>query len=267
MKRRLVIFISVFLLLTCLSAAVSALEGSLPFVMDKAGLLTREQVDALDAKASDISSRYDLGVYILVLDDYRKYSDCEPFYQAAVDIYDSNNLGIGRDHAGTMLLLSMEERDYDLDFNSARADYAFTEAGRDRLEQTVVSYLKKNQYYNAFDAYLTMCDTYLLAAENGKPVGQEAPSPDRREDAFLLMMVFGGVAAVVTGLILLAPMHSAGKKRDANAYVEGRLNLTRRSDMFLRRTVTRTPKASSSGSGSGGSHYSSGSHSGRSGKF
>ena len=79
-------------------------------------------------------------------------------------------------------------------------------------------------------------------------------------------------AALLVGLFTTAPMRTAKVQRDADQYRYGRLNLRRRSDMFLHRTVTRSPRnTESSGSGSsGGAHsssYSSGSHSGRSGKF
>lgn len=82
-------------------------------------------------------------------------------------------------------------------------------------------------------------------------------------------MIPGAIAALLAGIITCAPMHSAKMKRDADQYVvRGSLNLIRRSDMFLHRSVSRRPRETQSSGSSGGSHsYSSDSHSGRSGKF
>lgn len=77
--------------------------------------------------------------------------------------------------------------------------------------------------------------------------------------------------AVVTAIILVAPMRTAKVKDQADDYVvPGSMHLTRQSDQFLRRTVTRTPRQKEQTSHSGGSvstSHVSGSHSGRTGKF
>lgn len=275
MKRRIAIAVSVLLLMACIGLPVCAAQGTFPNVTDKAGLLTAEQVRDLDDRASQISTRYDLGVYIIALDDFQRYSRSPSISDALIDIYDSYGLGLGEDKAGVTLMLSMAERDYALDFNGSRADYAFTEAGRDRMEDRIVSRLRNDDYYGAFSAYLDLCESYLRAAKDGTPVGQGEPSSaDWQEDSEgigFLAVIPGIIAAALTGAILAAPMRTAGQKTDANAYVvDGGLELTRRSDMFLRRSVTRRPRQNNSNSrsgGGGGVRYSGGGHSGRSGKF
>lgn len=274
MKRKIAILISVLLLLTCIAVPVCCAEGTFPYVTDKAGLLTAQELSALEDRAKDISSRYDLGVYIIVLDDFQKYSNYRSISNAAMDIYDSYGLGMGEDKSGVTLMLSMAERDYILDFFGSRADYAFTEAGRDRMEERVVSHLRSNNYYGAFTAWLDLCESYLRSAENGTPVGQgELSSADWQEDSEgmgFLAVIPGILAAALTGAILVAPMRTAGQKTHASDYVvDGSLELTRRSDMFLRRSVTRRPRQDNHNSrpGGGSVHYSGGGHSGRSGKF
>lgn len=184
-----------------------------------------------------------------------------------------------------MLLLSMEERDYNLDFYSSRANRIFTEAGRDQMEDRFLRYFRQDDFYGGFREYLSTCEEYLLAAQNGHPVGEGESSNawgggsaygdryyEKEKPSPALALIPGGLAALLVGIFTSAPMRSARQKRDANQYVQGRLNLRRRSDMFLNRTVTRSPRNTDSGGshGSGGSHshsYSSGGHSGRSGKF
>ena len=274
MKRRIAIA-GLVLLLTCMVFPMCFAQGTFPFITDKAGLLTAEEVRALEDRASEISTRYEMGVYIIALDDFQKYSNYRSISNAAMDIYDSYGLGLGEDKAGVTLMLSMAERDYILDFYGSRADYAFTEAGRDRMEERIVSFLRYGDYYGAFSAWLDLCDSYLRAAKDGNPVGQGEPSSaDWQEDSEgmgFLAVIPGIVAAALTGAVLVAPMRTAGQKANANDYVvDGSLELTRRSDMFLRRTVTRRPRQNNSGNrpgGGGGVHYSGGGHSGRSGKF
>ena len=274
MKRRIAIA-GLVLLLTCMVFPMCFAQGTFPFITDKAGLLTAEEVRALEDRASEISTRYEMGVYIIALDDFQKYSNYRSISNAAMDIYDSYGLGLGEDKAGVTLMLSMAERDYILDFYGSRADYAFTEAGRDRMEDRIVSRLRNDDYYGAFSAWLDLCDSYLRAAKDGNPVGQGEPSSaDWQEDSEgmgFLAVIPGIVAAALTGAVLVAPMRTAGQKANANDYVvDGSLELTRRSDMFLRRSVTRRPRQNNSNSrpgGGGGVHYSGGGHSGRSGKF
>ena len=216
-------------------------------------------------------------MYIITLPDYRDYTTSSSVETCAMELYDDNTLGWGSDRAGTMLLLSMQERDFDLDFYSSRANRIFTEAGRDRMEDRFIPYFRNDNFYGGYMEYLNTCEEYLQAAEEGHPVGEgESRYSGQAEKASpALALIPGGIAALLVGIFTSAPMHSAKQQRDANQYVRGRLNLRRRSDMFLNRTVSRSPRntesrSSGSSGSSGGSHshsYSSGGHSGRSGKF
>ncbi len=275
MKRRyFAVLFALMLLVGCFAVSAAATQAQLNYVTDEAGTFSASELTALENRAAEISEKYHFGVYIITLPDYRDYTTSSSVETCAMELYDDNDLGWDSDRAGTMLLLSMEERDYKLDFYSSRADRIFTEAGRDRMEDRFLRYFRQDDFYGGFREYLNTCEEYLLAAEEGHPVGEgesrysdqdEKPSP-------ALALIPGGLAALLVGIFTSAPMRSARQQRDANQYVQGRLNLRRRSDMFLNRTVTRRPRNTDPGNshGSGGSHshsYSSGGHSGRSGKF
>lgn len=272
-NRRFLGFVTVLLLIACLTA--TAFASPTDHVTDGAGLFTDAQRQALEQRAAAISAEYDFGVYIVTLEDFKDYTSSSNIEKFAVRYYDDNEFGFGDDRAGTMLMLSMAERDYDLDFNSKRADTIFTEAGRDWMENRFLLHFRGNDFYSGFNEYLNTCEEYLEAARNGEPVGQGMPSSaDEEKPSPAIALIPGAIAALLVGILTSAPMHSAGIKRDADQYmVRGSLNLRRRSDMFLHRSVSRRLRQTqSSGShrshSSGGSHhYSSGSHSGRSGKF
>lgn len=262
------------LLAVCLAVPAFATQAQLNYVTDEAGLFTDAQRTALENSAAAISEQYNFGVYIITLPDYRDYTTSSSVETCAIELYDDNNLGWGSDRAGTMLLLSVEDRDFNLDFNSSRANRIFTETGRDRLENRFLRYFRQDDFYGGFQEYLDACEEYLAAAEAGHPIGAGETGSDYEVEKAspALALIPGGIAAVLVGVCMAAPMHSAKEQRDADRYVQGRLNLHRRSDMFLNRTVSRRPRNTepSAHSGGGGSHshsYSSGSHSGRSGKF
>ena len=210
-------------------------------------------------------------MYIVTLEDFKAYKKSSNIEKFAVSYYDEHQLGYGEDRGGTMLMLSMAERDYDLDFNSKRANEIFTEAGREWMENRFLIHFRGNDFYSGFNEYLNTCEEYLEAARNGEPVGLGMPSSaDEGKLSPALALIPGAIAALLVGIFTCAPMHSAKMKRDADQYVvHGSLELRRRSDMFLHRSVSRRPRQTqSSGNHSSGSHhYSSGSHSGRSGKF
>lgn len=267
---RFLSFITVLLLAVCLTAVAYAAQTQLSYVTDNAGLFTDAQRADLEQRAAAISEEYEFGVYIVTLEDYKAYSNASVIEKFATRFYDQNALGWGSAHDGVMLMLSMAERDYNLDFNGERANTIFTEAGRDWMENRFLLHFRGDDFHSGFREYLKTCEEYLEAARNGEPVGQGyASSADEQKSSPGLALIPGAIAALLVGIFTCAPMRSAGMKRDANQYmVQGSLNLRRRSDMFLHRSVTRRPRQTQSSGSSGGSrHYSSGSHSGRSGKF
>lgn len=309
MKRRVYALLLAILLLNLLLLPVAASQAQLDYVTDEAGLLTASQRKYLENRAAEISGTYRIGVYIVILPDYLDYDGAGDFESFSMDYFDEHSLGFGEDNAGIMLLLSMAERDYDLDVNSIRARGIFTEPALDDLEDAFLPDFRRDNFYSGFSNYLTKCEKIMIRGERENSIGyisnpDDAMGIDTNSGIFLpqgyiggadgptgivvyqrvngemllIASIIGAVAALLMGLLLCSPMKSAKQKRDADQYVaRGGLNLRRRSDMFLHRTVSRRPRQSESSnhhpSGgahhpSGGSHhYSSGSHSGRSGKF
>lgn len=275
-RRFWAVLLGILLLISVTVAASAESGGKLPYVTDAANLLTDEQHMALEARAEEISQTYSFGIYIIAVNDYTDYSRESDFWDANVDIYETYDLGWGTEKAGASFMISMAERDFRLHFNSDRANYVFSEAGRDAIEDRVITYLQDNDYYSAFNEYLNACQEYLEAAENGTPIAQGQPSRNdaqKRKGFSILFFLPGLFAAGVAAVCLVAPMRSAGVKSQADDYtVPGSMRLTRQSDHFLRRTVSRQPKptenrSSGSGGGSVTTSHSTGSHSGRTGKF
>lgn len=270
MKKRFVVVLTAIALLACFlipALAEGTTNARLNYITDMANLLSDTEIAALEEKAADISERNNYGVYVIIVNDFRSYSDYSQLDEAGKDIYTRYQLGWDTDNGGTMLILSMADRDYHVGFNAVRSNYLFLERDRNNLEDKVVRYLRNNDYYEAFNAYLDGCDACMTGAAN-----REYNEDWEEDDGGIsvgIAAIPGALAALLTGLGMSAPMRSAVKKTNANSYVvDGSLELTRRSDMFLHRSVTRTPRQTQSSSPSSRStRYSSGSYSGRSGKF
>ena len=133
------------------------------------------------------------------------------------------------------------------------------------------------------------CEALLTAAEQGsltragEILGYTQAGITRmirsleQETGFpMLIRTQHGVRLTADGKAMLPALRNIVKAQQIAAeqgaairgVIQGSLNLRRRSDMFLHRSVSRRPRQTESSGSSGGSHhYSSGSHSGRSGKF
>lgn len=258
--KRLIPLLLILVLLLALPMTASAARGDadakLTYVTDTYGLLTDSEKAALEAQAAAASAKHGSSFYILVVRDYLDYAqDTFRFAQAA---YEEYNLGWGEDKEGTMLLLSMADRDYELLFHCA--DEVFTEYGRDKMEERFLGYFRNNDFAGGFREYLDCCDEYYDAYEDGHPI-------DRPRN-YLLALIPGALAALFTGPAVKAPMKSIGVKRNANAYVEGSVQITNRQDLFVNHTQTRVRRQTQQNrSGGSGSSHHSGDYSGRSGKF
>ena len=168
MKKRFVLFLLAALLISCLSISASA-EGNgatIANVVDTAGILTESQVQALQEKAAGISSSYGCAVYIVVVDDFTKYTNSRDIYDLAVQMYDQYTLGWdngnGVDHRDSLILLmSMDDRDYALDTNGYLGNKAFNNPGMYKLEEAMIPYFRSNDWYGGFDAFLTCAENLL----------------------------------------------------------------------------------------------------------
>ena len=145
-------------------AAAESAAGNTPFVFDQAGLLSQEEYSHLNHQAAAASGKYDSGVYVVTVEDYKGWdSDLD---RAAQEIYEELNLGTRQDRDGIMLLLSMRERDYILLVHGVFANQAYNSYARDVLTDAFLEEFRGNDFFEGFEAYIGECDHLLsLAAE------------------------------------------------------------------------------------------------------
>ena len=247
--------------------------GLLPaYVVDEPGLLTGSQWRELEDRAEELSGKFRCDIRIVVVNDMEApgYGSIEEFAYA---IYTNYDLGYGPDKDCVLFVLSMHERDYDLRAWGVRAKKIFTYYGIDSLfDSYVLPLLRKNDYNRAFSVFLDRAELYFTMAEEGTPFDSRT-DPSVLGTEFTIKLAIAILLPLLISAIVCAiwagKMKTAKIARRADNYIpSGGFILTRRSDVYLYRTVTRTRiQTSSSSSGGGRAGGGIGGSSGRSGKF
>ena len=249
------------------------------YVIDTVGLLSDSEFYALEERAEGISDRYQLAVRIVVVDNYTDYGR-GGIWDVAETLWFDNELGYGDTGNGVMLLLSMDDRDYDLrSFDDARD--VLTDYGILQVEDEFLSDLGSNNWYLGFSHFLDAVEDIFESAANGEVVDgyvdydyyngtsqtytrKSGATPGR-------LAAILGIPSAIAGIFCgtqSAKMKSVHKKHEASQYVEpNSMNLSIVQDIFTHTTETRRKIETQSGSSSGGGFHSSSHSSGHSGKF
>lgn len=256
MKQKLTVFVLLALLLSLLVLPAYAEEG-LYYVTDEADILTDEEDLELENLCQTVSEKYDIGVYLIAVDDYTDWGDGS-VYEVTYGLYHEYTMGKGEERNGIMLLLSLADRDFATFVYGSDAEYAFSDYALQQLEEEFLPHFGENDWYEGFRAYALTCHEYLAKAEAGEPVEEG--------DGMLYLIVIGisFLIALIVVSILKAGMKNVKAGSEARAYITRELHLSQTSDQFTHTTKTRR-KIEKSDSGSkaesgGGGH-------GRSGKF
>lgn len=267
MKKRFVIGLLLALLL-CLALAPGArADADFAHVQDTAGILSEEQVKALEEQAKELSESCRCAVYIITVDDYRELNGGD-VGACAEGIYSYYDLGYGADRDGLLLFMSMRERDYALTSYGYYADYCFGDHNKDLVEEAFLARFRYDDWYGGFSAYLSHAEDILKTAQaHGLTVDMEDQSfpglsfsSDRYRYGVSGKLPVEAKVAISAGapcLIALmvcsmckAQMKTVKLNTSAEEYVvPGSAALRIQEDHFVNRTHTRVPIQTSSGGG------------------
>ena len=239
---------------------------------DAVGILTQGEVAGLESQAQAIEDEHGLGVYVVIVDDYRGFAQSS-VYDAATAVYREYDLGVGADDDGLMLLLSMRYRDYSLITYGDFGNYAFGDDARLSLTDYFLDDFSNDAWHDGLSDYFEVADLYLDAAAAGGPYSADNVIMTDEEAMTALAMGAAAVLliplviALVVIAVLSAKMKSVATAVGARSYAVGGLRLTEKRDDFVRttRVVKRIPKPKPGGGG--GIHHRGGGFSGTSGKF
>ena len=267
------------------SGADQAVSSS-SYVRDEAQILSKKEISALESLAQSITEKSDCGVYIVTVLDYRDYHSGD-IYHCAVQIYQDSAMGLGDGADGELLLLSMKERDYALIYHGY-ADSAFSDYGRDLVEDAFLDDFRSDNWYGGLSDYLAVSSYLLEQARAGTPVeGQSTSStsraslshPVRRNGpsialAFSLIALLPCLIAGAVCLSLKSRMESVHRAASAAQYIiPGSVRLRISEDTFAYSTQERIrieqrrEQDTDKGGERTSERHTSGDYSGRSGKF
>ena len=223
------------------------------YVYDLADLFSYEEWEQLEEQAETLSQKYGCGIYTVIVDDYTAYGSGSTA-DVAEYLYDDNDLGLGEQQNGILLLLSMAERDYSLYVSGETAEYAFNTYARERLTDEFLDKFGENDWAGGIGAYITASGADLDGAADGKPVRE---NPVYR---IALGIGMGCFVAFVVCMFLKRKMKSVHIGMSAGEYVAaGGLTLTDSYDRYTHTTETRRSVKDNSDPGSpGGGKHSSG---------
>ncbi len=236
-------------------------------VYDYADLLTSEEEAELNQEAQRLTGQYDCGIYILTIEDYNELST--GVTRAAEEFYSSMALGVGAERNGTLLMLSMAERDYAIVSYGDKAHETFTDYGKEWMADQFLDAFGYDDWYGGFLDYLSAAEEMLTMESNGTPLDVDTdPSIEQERNTINTISLFVIPLIITAGVMvyLCSKMRSARLGSEASEYiVPGSEHMHERYDIYTHTTVTRhkIPK----NDGGGGTSINSGGFSSSSGKF
>lgn len=282
-----------------LSGEEGLYDGSayMPSVSDGAGYLSESQVREISEKLDSLRENYMIDVALVTETDL----SADTAEQAARDLYDYCFYGIGENDDGILFYICKNTREYYF-ITYGYGKEVFDDYALDYIENTVVSYLASDEYYEAFLAYADTAKDILqasLSSENeynpvppaGGNTNEDYFIPHNGNEyaytshefsftPFLIAIAASFAIALFMTYTKQSAMNTAKPQNLANNYVkDGSFIVTRSRDVFLYSTLIKHKKPknntnhSSGHSGSSGrsgfsGHSSSGrSHGGRGGRF
>ena len=238
-------------------------------IVDNAGLLSAEQKASLMKTADFLSTAYNFDLVIVTEKSIGSKSPMD----YADDFFDYNGYGLdkngnsmGEDRDGCLFLQVTGSRDWYFS-TSGRGIGILGFAAFSKLESDTVKFLKADNPYEAYRAFLQSWEEFLILDARGKQynIFQRWNIVLTGAAWFIALII-----AFVIVQIWKKGMNTALPKAQAAAYVvPDSLVFKEKRDRFLYSLVTKTKRETQSSSGSGGTHTSSSGrrHGGGGGKY
>ena len=228
------------------------------FVTDDYGLFSDEQRATLEAKATELAQKYDMGVYLLIVSKMNGLDNPTQAQRTnfATSFYRANNLGLGSGRDGIMFVIAVDSRDY-VTIAFGQGSYSFSDEGVAYMEDAVREKLGSNKWYDGCKVYY---DTIGEQLEYYSVKGEPWHEPDFISLVLKVLAILGIPAGVARAKVRREEdaMYTAREKTEAASYlIPGSLVLTQKTDEFSHTThvVTPIPQHESSSSGGGGSSF------------
>ena len=226
------------------------------YVTDAYGLFSDEQRTALEAKATQLAEKYNMGVYLLVVDKMNGLDNPTSAQRTnfATSFYRANDLGLGSGKDGIMLVLAVKSRDY-VTIAYGQGSYSFSDEGIAAMEEAVKDELRSDNWVDGAEAYYGKIGEQL---EYYSVKGEPWTEPDPLSAILKILAIFGIPAGAAFSKVNgeKSAMKTAREQTGATNYLDaGSFELTHSDDQFVDTSLVVTPKPKeeeSSGGGGGG---------------
>lgn len=250
MKRFFSLILSLCVLFAVCAAMASGLTASAEeekapandnYIFDQADLLSADEERQLQAEAQHARDQYG---YVMVIVTTNSL-DGKTLYDYAEDFF-VDNFGAGNELNGIMLLVSMEDRDYDI-VTRGEAEGVFTDSRISSIEDEFLSDLSDGRYYAAFHSFFV---------EAQEKIADELKGPNY-VGITIGALAIGFLLSMIPMASLKAQVKNVKMQSNASTYVRNNsLRLDSSRDVYLYASVqTRhIERTQSSGSSSGYTH-------------
>lgn len=276
MNKKIMSILFAFILCICTAIPALAVESSSSDtsengfankynrVLDLANVFSDEEYNKLVIKFDEVSNRQKLDIIICFTNSlYGKSPD-----EYSKDLYNENLYGYGENKDGVMLLVSFEDRDWNI-ISKGYGTTAFTDSGIQYIGNQLTDDLANKDYVAASEKYLSLCDSLITDARNGDPYGENFGAEDSGflmpPPLWILISLIGGlIIAFITVGIMKSKLKTVRMQAAASNYLKkDSLNITESHDIFLYSSISKTPRPKdtdrdNSGSGSSGGFNSGG---------
>ncbi|NCB32642.1 MAG: hypothetical protein EOM64_01955 [Erysipelotrichia bacterium] len=269
-RKSLTVLLSIFTALAVFASPLAVLaisDGT--YVIDKADLLSSDEIQTLNDEAARITKAYQCGVYIIVTDGYEGSS--EDNYVR--DLYKNNELGYSDGKSGVLIGLNITDRFVDMCAYGAASD-VFTVSAINSILDDVTSKFGDGSWYDGLSTFLKESES-LIVSEGYyyyEPVYTDEPSPSTNGGYeptvqeylkanpgiyFLGAAIVSIIAALAVTLILRSQLKNIGIRHSAGEYIKDNgVRLTAQYDYFIGTTISRVHIERDHDSSSGGYHNS-----------
>ena len=254
--KRISSFVLLFLVICAVAFPFSAAAEHAPSVADVPGVLSAGEYEKLSERLNSLRSTYDVDVAFIISDEMIT----EDAQAEADDIYDSYEYGVGENYDGILYFVCETTHEYAFS-TCGRAIEIFNDDGLEYIDEAMLPYLKKGDYYQAGMVYADKCAELMGMAANGEPYKKKIN----------ILYVIAGIILIPLAVAFafmtrkLSKMNTAVMQPGAANYMKpGSMNMDFSRDIFLYSTVSKRekPKESSTHTSSSGR-----THGGRSGSF
>lgn len=252
------LFILAFCLNFSFSVSANGVGAQFP-IIDEGNVLSDEEFSEIEARFVEIREQYVCDIAAVIVNE--PYADTAQ--QAADNIYDYGDYGVGENYDGILFYICLDTREYHF---TTCGDVAqiFNDNALIYIEDNVIKFLKEDDFYKALKNYADIIEEVLTGSYAYNSVAVAGGNRILLIIGFAVLISL--IIAFIATFIQVSKMKTALEQDNASDYMKkGSFNLTGQGDIFLYSHIDRREKPKNKSS----THISSSgrSHGGRGGSF